>query len=119
MTKKHSDHPVTKKLIKRYKKTILSEITTSEHIAYTQDKGDNIAFCLTDKNIDFNTLMFIALHELAHIGTDDIGHTYLFWENFKFILKLANEIKIYEAVNYDEFPTTFCNMQINNNPLYA
>ena len=119
LTEKHADHKVTKRLVERYnKKTILSEITSSEHIAYTQDKGDKIAFCLSDKKIDFNTLMYIALHELAHIGTDDVGHTHLFWENFKFILKQAIDIKIYDTVNYDEYPTTFCNMEINNNPLY-
>ena len=41
---------------------------------------------LEDENklIDENTLMFVALHELAHIATESIGHTKEFWANFKF-----------------------------------
>ena len=54
------------------------------------NKGEKIAFCLNtrkggNKLIDENTLMFVALHELSHVGTVSIGHTQDFWRNFKCI----------------------------------
>ena len=43
-----------------------------------------LAFCLnTTKGheaIDINTLTFVALHELAHVATVEVGHTENFWE---------------------------------------
>ena len=51
-----------------------------------------MSFCLLDEDKKFNSLMFIALHELAHIATKDIGHTFKYWENFKFILQCSRDI---------------------------
>ena len=39
--------------------------------------------------------MFVALHELAHIGTSEIGHTQQYWKNLKFILENAVNQRIY------------------------
>ena len=62
--------------------------------------------------------MFVALHELSHIATKSIGHTTEFWNNFKFILKEAVKIKIYEPVNYKKKPKNYCGMKITDNPYY-
>ena len=62
---------------------------TSEFTAYSENKGRKIAFCLNKKKendnnlIDENTLMFVAIHEMAHITTESIGHDKTFWDNFK------------------------------------
>ena len=40
--------------------------------------------------------MFVAIHELAHIASETIGHNDEFWNNFKFLLDNAVEIKIYK-----------------------
>ena len=96
------EHSITKLFIERYNpKKIYETLPTSEYTAYSENKGEKLAFCLdTKKNsqgqlIDENTLMFVALHEIAHIGTKDVGHTDKYWNNFKFIIEQAKEIGIY------------------------
>ena len=60
----------------------------------------------------------MAIHELAHIMTKSVGHTIEFWENFKFLLKNAVKIKIYNSIDYKENPVSYCSMDINENPLF-
>jgi hypothetical protein len=118
------NHEITKKLVNGYNpKTIQETLPTSEHTAYSENKGEKIAFCLNtrkggNKLIDENTLTFVALHELSHVGTTSIGHTPDFWRNFKFILENAIEIKIYKPVDYRKHPMGYCGMTITDNPYY-
>ncbi len=70
------------------------------------------------KLIDNNTLTYVALHELAHIATESVGHTDEFWENFKFLLIEANSINIYTPVDYKNKPARYCGMDIKDNPYY-
>ena len=65
---------------------VCETLPTSEFTAYSENKGEKLAFCLNTtkeggKLIDPNTLMFIALHEMAHIMTESIGHKDEFWKN--------------------------------------
>ena len=117
------DHEITKLLVQGYNpKKIQETLPTSKHTAYSENKGEKLAFCLnkdeSGKLIDENTLMFVALHELSHIGTDEIGHTDKYWKNFKFILEQAKEIGVYEPVDYTETPEEYCGMSITDNPYY-
>jgi len=86
-------------------------IPTSEYTAYSENKGEKIAFCLGDDKEDLdnlieqNTLMFVALHELSHLATKSIGHTKDFWDNFKFILQESEKIGIYAPVDYKNIKT--------------
>ena len=50
--------------------------------------------------------------------TKSIGHTPEFWENFKFLLKDANEIGIYTPEDYKRNNIEYCGMQIKDNPYY-
>jgi len=98
-------------------------LPTSEHTAYSENKGEKLAFCLNkerngDDLIDINTLTFVALHELSHIMTKSIGHTEEFWTNFKFLIKEADIINIYKPVDYKKKPVVYCDMDITDNPLY-
>jgi hypothetical protein len=74
-----------KRLVNGYNpKKIMETLPTSEYTAYSQNKGEKMAFCLnTEKDgnqlIDLNTLTFVAIHELAHIATKSIGHKDEFW----------------------------------------
>jgi hypothetical protein len=58
--------------------------------------------------------MYPALHELGHIMTSEIGHTKMFWDNFKFILKEAIEIGIYKKIDFQENPTPYCGITIKS-----
>jgi hypothetical protein len=105
-------------------KKITETLPTSEFTAYSENKGEKIAFCLDKKRsgkgglIDQNTLMFVAIHELAHVATLSIGHTDEFWTNFKFLLQEAEQIGIYTPVDYSRKPKEYCGMDITDNPYY-
>ena len=122
--KTYPERSNTKRLVEGYNpKQIYETLPTSEYTAYSQNKGEKLAFCLnTEKNgdnlIDHNTLTFVAIHELAHIGTESVGHTEEFWENFKFLLGEADKINIYKQVDYKKKPARYCGMDITDNPYY-
>jgi hypothetical protein len=104
-------------------KKISETLPTSEFTAYSENKGEKLAFCLnTEKNgnnlIDPNTLTFVAIHELAHIATKSIGHKDEFWSNFKFLLGEAAKINIYVQTDYKKKPARYCGMTITDNPYY-
>ena len=122
--KKYPDRENCKLLLKNFNPKKISEILpTSQYTAYSENKGEKLAFCTTtskkgDRLIDENTLMFVALHELSHIATTSIGHTQEFWSNFKFIIANAKKIGIYDPENYKKNPKVYCGLQINDNPYF-
>jgi hypothetical protein len=103
---------------------IMETLPTSEHTAYSENKGEKLAFCLNKKKennndlIDENTLTFVALHELSHIATKSIGHKSEFWENFKFLLVEAQAAGLYQPKDYKSAPQEYCGMKISDNPYY-
>lgn len=113
------------RLVENFNPTTIKEtLPTSEYTAYSENKGEKLAFCLnkTKNNnenlIDQNTLMFVAIHEIAHIMTLSVGHTEEFWQNFKFLLENAVELGIYEPIDYKKNPKNYCGMDITDNPYY-
>jgi hypothetical protein len=122
---KYPEKDNVKRLIKGYNpRKIYETLPTSEYTAYSENKGEKLAFCLdTEKNsngriIDDNTLMYVALHEISHIATKSIGHDDEFWSNFKFMITEAKKINIYNPINYKKNPTRYCGMNITDNPYY-
>ena len=104
-------------------KKITETLPTSELTAYSENKGEKMAFCLNKtKNsttlIDLNTLTFVAIHELAHTMTKSVGHKQEFWKNFKFLLENAVKIGIYKPIDYKKENQSYCGMTITDNPFY-
>jgi hypothetical protein len=104
---------------------VMETLPTSTYTAYSENKGEKIAFCLNkqkngdvDDLIDEHTLTFVAIHELSHVATKSIGHKSEFWENFKFLLEEAKEAGIHDPVDYKEKPREYCGMEIHDNPYY-
>lgn len=124
MQKTYPTYENVQRLIKNFNpQTIMETQTDSEHTAYSENKGEKIAFCLNttkmgDTLIDKNTLTFVSIHELAHTMSESIGHKEEFWKNFKFLLENAVCIHIYKAVNYSKTPISYCGMTIDESPLY-
>jgi len=124
MKETHPNDTRVKKLVAGFNPKSISEtLPTSELTAYSENKGEKIAFCLnTTKNgdtlIDVNTLTFVAIHELSHIMTTTIGHKQDFWQNFKFLLENAKESNIYIPVDYKKQSTEYYGLTINDNPYY-
>ncbi len=120
----YSDQNNVNRLVNNFNpKKIYETLPNSVHTAYSENKGEKLAFCLdterTDgKLIDLNTLTFVALHELAHIATKSIGHTDEFWTNFKFLITVANKINVYSPVDYAKKPHRYCGMDISDNPYF-
>lgn len=59
-----------------------------------------IYICLkNNKNqyYDFNMLMYVAIHELAHVLCDEIGHTEKFYEIFNNLLDKAEDLNMYDS----------------------
>lgn len=124
MKNKHKNDENVVRLVENYNPKSISEtLPTSELTAYSENKGEKIAFCLTktktsQKLIDLNTLTFVAIHELSHLMTKSIGHKLEFWQNFKFMLENAKEAGIYQPVDYKNNNQEFCGLKITDNPYY-
>jgi len=102
-------------------KTELSESIPLKGItSYTLNKK-NMRLCVRardshNKIIDVNTILFVALHELAHIATVSIGHTDDFWENFRWILAHAIDYNLYDYVDYAKHKQRYCGIYITDTP---
>ena len=100
---------------------ITENIPGSMYVAYSVNKGDELSICIRDKNtekfIDNNIIIFVAIHELAHIMTKETGHTPMFWDNMKYLLEKASLSGIYQAQDYSKDPVNYCGMDINSTPL--
>jgi hypothetical protein len=124
MQKTYPTYENVQRLIKNFNpQTIMETQIDSEHTAYSENKGEKIAFCLNttktgDTLIDKNTLTFVSIHELAHTMSESVGHKEEFWKNFKFLLENAVRIHIYKAVDYSKKPISYCGMMIDESPLY-
>ena len=120
----NASNPAVKRLVEYFNPDKISEtLPTSEHTAYSENKGEKMAFCLNEDKqgtrlIDLSTLTFVAIHELAHLMTESIGHKDEFWDNFKFLLKNAKESGVYEPVDYSKSPVQYCGTRIDENPFY-
>lgn len=124
-----SDKYPDKENVKRLKenfnpKKIMETLPTSSYTAYSENKGEKVAFCLNkekqdnDNLIDESTLTFVAIHELSHVMSKSIGHKSEFWSNFKFLLECAKDAGIHNPVDYKKEPQQYCGMKIHDNPYY-
>jgi hypothetical protein len=124
MEQKYPERPNVERLVKNFNPKKVKEILpTSTYTAYSENKGEKLAFCVTttkkgNKLIDENTLTFVAIHEVAHTMTKSIGHKEEFWRNFKFLLTNAVAMGIYTPIDYKDKPKKYCGMTINDNPFY-
>lgn len=100
----------------------------SNTTSYTESKGKRMVFCLRDKQFkggkykypleSINTIMYCSVHELAHIMQyDDYGHKPEFYSIFKWLLRQAVGLKLYEPVDYSKNPTYYCGMKLEHQVL--
>ena len=91
----------------------------SSYTSYSINKGEKIVLCLRNKDglVNINTMMFVCLHELAHVCNETIGHDAAFWDTFRWILEESINIGIYKKQKFAEHPEPYCGMIINSSPL--
>jgi len=125
LNKNINKYPEYKKYIININKNFLENRTeiietdlNSSYTSYSVNKGDELYFCLTSKTTnelhDINILMYVALHELAHIACPEIGHTPLFKKIFAFLVNISTELNIYKYINYNINPLEYCGMELNS-----
>ena len=119
-----SKNYIVRMLEKNYDPKILSEAAVdSRYTTFTVDKQD-MHICLrtrdsSEKVYNINILMYVVLHELAHLcnydrsGTPIHGHGKEFIEIFKTLVQDAINIGIYTYQNYSQSPQEYCGIMIN------
>jgi hypothetical protein len=101
--------------IKSIKETPKSDSLTS----YSLNKGEEISFCLRMKSNESkihqdNVLMFVAIHELGHVASNEIGHGPEFLENFRWLLDKAEKSEFYYREDFEAKPFIYCGIRITN-----
>jgi len=97
--------------------TIAESKESSTSTSYSVNKGDELVFCLRSKKEwnkfhNFNTIMYVALHEISHIACPEYGHGPLFKKIFTFMIEVAIELKIYIYVDFNKSPEEYCGINI-------
>ena len=105
-------------LYQNYNPNAISEGSAdSGYTSYSFNKGEKLILCIRQQDrsfVDKNIVMYVAIHELGHIMTKDVGHTDNFWQNFKFLLNEAMELGLYEKVDFNDDPQDYCGIKISN-----
>jgi hypothetical protein len=96
----------------------------AEHTSYSVNKGEKVHLCLRQREggnetlVQENVMVFVSLHEMAHVVTPTLGHGPDFWNNFAWILKQAEEIGIYKYQDFKAHPVSYCGISITDSPAY-
>jgi predicted metal-dependent hydrolase len=120
LVKSYPDEDRSKRMKENFRPDNIKEgIDDPKYTSYSINKGEKIVLCLRTNNklMDLNTMMFVVLHELAHICTESIGHTEEFWTNFKWILEESINIGIYKKQDFRLNNVEYCGMTITDSPL--
>jgi len=117
-----SDQRVQRMVANFNSEKISEGVESTKYTSYSVNKGEKIVFCLRSKDAnktltDLNTMMFVAIHELAHICTKSVGHTEEFWANMKWLLQESIQIGIYKEQDFKIKPQPYCGIQITDSPL--
>jgi hypothetical protein len=127
LEKKYPDKPQVKLMVQNFRsdpERFLEATPDSEHTSSTVNKGESIHMCLrqrdgTDESlVDENVMMFVALHEFAHVCTESIGHGPDFWNNFGWLLKEAEAMNLYRYTDFAAHPVSYCGVHITDSPAY-
>lgn len=103
----------------KLKKTKIQESTDNGvYTSYSINKGEQIIFCLrsrreTGKLHELNLLMYVVLHELAHVACPEYGHTDLFKEIFAFLANEGVKINIYNKIDFRLNNREYCGLTIS------
>lgn len=105
--------------LNKYNPYNLNENIWNVDTTYTVNKGENMTFCLSPREgeakvYDINTLMYVAIHELAHVSAISVGHTPEFLLNFKSLLGYAIDAKLYTYTDYQKKPVEYCGLEITD-----
>lgn len=120
---KYKGNHIIKHLKNNYNFNKISEAAyDTKHTTYTVNKSE-MHICLrtrdqNEKVYDINLLMYVIIHELAHMcnyninGIPIIGHGREFKDIFRLLVIESISIGIYEYVDYSKKPAEYCGMNL-------
>ena len=123
MKNKYPNDVSVLRMNKNFRPDNLSESGKSnQYTSYSVNKGEKIVFCIRQKDenetfVDMNTIMFVSIHELAHVMSKSVGHTEEFWKNFKLLLEESISLGVYKKENYSNNPKAYCGITVTDRPL--
>jgi hypothetical protein len=127
LEKKYPDKAQVKQMVRNFRadpSRFIEATPDSEHTSSTVNKGETIYMCLRQREagdeslVNENVMTFVALHELAHVCTESVGHGADFWNNFGWLLKEAEAINVYRYTDFAAHPVNYCGVYITDSPRY-
>jgi hypothetical protein len=122
----YNDRPFVKQIIRNFDanpERFTESTPDASYTSYSVNKGEKIFMCLRQRDeaenlVDDNILVFVALHEMSHIGTSSIGHTKEFWNHFAWLLEKAEAVNVYKYQDFAAHPVEYCGVFITDSPKY-
>jgi len=120
LNKNYPDDPRTKRLNERLNLDNIKETPiNSDYTSFSVNKGEELSFCVRDKGDpkkihELNLLVFVAMHEMAHVVSESIGHGSEFLENFAWILRQAVKCGVYVKEDFASNPKMYCGVKVTN-----
>lgn len=127
LEKKYPDKPQVKQMVRNFRSDpsrFMEATPDEEHTSSTINKGESIHMCLRERDgvneslVNENVMLFVAIHELAHVCTESVGHGPDFWNNFGWLLKEAEALGIYKYTDFSAHPVSYCGVYITDSPRY-
>jgi len=127
LERKYPDKLQVKQMVQNFRadpERFIEATPDSEHTSSTINKGESIHMCLRQRDgpdeslVNENVMMFVAIHEFAHICTESIGHGPDFWNNFGWLLKEAEGMGLYRYTDFSAHPVGYCGVHITDSPRY-
>lgn len=121
------------RLLARYDPDSLVEnspLDPARDTSYSVGKGQVIAVCLRAREAaggadgdaataplhDYDTLFFVVLHELTHVGVDVHDHPPEFWESFRWLIGAAEQRLGWRCPDFAADPRPYCGLVIDYRP---
>jgi predicted metal-dependent hydrolase len=100
-----------------YNSIIIESGDDVKYTSYSVNKGQQLVFCVRSRDLhsknkihSLNLIMYVVLHEMAHVACPENGHTPLFKQIFAFFTTVAIKQKIYVKINFQTKPTEYCGL---------
>jgi hypothetical protein len=123
----YPDKPQVQQLLQNFRpdpERLLESTPDEEHTSFSVNKGQRVHLCLRQRQggnetlVDENIMIFVAIHEMAHMITKSIGHEPEFWNNFGWLLREAEKIGVYQYQDFKAQPVSYCGVEITDQPKY-
>jgi hypothetical protein len=112
-----------KQLISKWKRGVsIKEIGKLETDAAYVINKKYMSFCLPENNgslDDINLMTYVAIHELAHIMSYEVGHGPEFITNFEFLLNYAKTLNYLDPITNTYHPVYIQLDQLKTNDNYC